>query len=183
MSPMNPSKGSGANIYKNPQINSIINSFILSPPRNNSTIYNISMNAGKVIIYTDGGSRGNPGPAAVGVVIGDPSTSLREYSEQIGETTNNVAEYKAVLFALKKAKQLFGKDEVKDTNIEIRSDSELLVNQLNGKYKIKNEDLQPLFIEIWNMKQDFAEVDFVQIPREKNQAADRLVNRALDILL
>ena len=135
----------------------------------------------EIIIYTDGGARGNPGPAAIGIVIGAPVN--KNYSEQIGKTTNNVAEYKAVIFALKKAKSLLGGSKAIETKIEIRSDSELLVNQLNGKYKIKDEDLQPLFIKVWNLKQDFLRVQFVHVPREKNKEADRLVNQALDTLI
>lgn len=129
----------------------------------------------KIIAYTDGGSRGNPGPAAVGFVIGN-----RKYGHKIGDATNNVAEYKAVIFALKKLKALITKKEAKNTEIEIRMDSELLVKQLNGKYKIKDADLQPLFIEVWNSKMDFKKVDFTHISREENKEADRLVNEALD---
>ncbi len=136
----------------------------------------------KVIIHTDGGARGNPGPAAIGIVI-KTKNNTKEYGEQIGMTTNNIAEYKAVIFALKKAKQLLGGEECESTEIEIRSDSELLVNQMNAKYKIKDEDLKPLFIEIWNLKQDFKSVSFTHIPREKNKDADRLVNTALDTLI
>lgn len=137
----------------------------------------------KLIIYTDGGARGNPGPAALGVVIGDPSTGLgagKEYGEYLGEQTNNYAEYRAVVFALKKAKQLLGKKKAKETKVEVRMDSELIERQLNGRYKILDTDLQPLFLEIWNMKLDFAEVKFVHIRREKNTRADRQVNKALD---
>ena len=132
----------------------------------------------KMIIYTDGGARGNPGPAAIGVAIGD-----KEYSENIGTATNNEAEYKAVILSLKKAKHLAGKESAKKTEIEVRSDSELLVNQMNGEYKVKNKELQPLFIEIWNLKTEFKQVSFRHIPREKNKVADTLVNRALDTLL
>jgi len=131
-----------------------------------------------LIIYTDGGARGNPGPAAIGVVIGD-----KKYGEYIGKTTNNVAEYQAVIFALKKARQLIGKTKAEETNLEIRSDSQLMINQLNGKYKIKDEKLKPLFVEIWNLKQDFKSVIFKQIPREENQQSDKLVNVTLDNLL
>ncbi len=132
----------------------------------------------KFIINTDGGSRGNPGNAAIGVVVDG-----REYGEYIGKTTNNVAEYKAVIFALKKAKALLGSKEATETEVEIRADSELLVKQMNGEYKIKNEELQPLFFEIWNSKQDFKSVAFKHVPREENKDADRLVNQALDTLL
>jgi len=148
----------------------------------------------KLIIYTDGGARGNPGPAAIAAVVGTPSPSSGHalatghhaehfYSEAIGRTTNNVAEYKAMIFALKKAKQLLGSEAALETEIEIRSDSELAISQLTGKYKVKNDDLKPLFIDMWNLKQDFKEVRFTLIPREDNKEADKLVNQALDTLL
>lgn len=133
----------------------------------------------KITIYCDGGARNNPGPAAIGVVITDLRGG-KEYSKYIGEATNNEAEYQAVIFALKKAKHLFGKEKSKNLEIEIKSDSELLVNQLNGQFKIKEKNLQPLFLEVWNLKLDFAKVDFIQIPREENKKADLLVNRELD---
>ena len=98
----------------------------------------------------------------------------------MGEATNNEAEYQAVIFALKKIKQLIGKAKAKKESIEVRMDSELAVNQLNGNYKIKEKNLIPFFIEIWNLKQDFGEVKFNQIPREENQRADKLVNRELN---
>jgi len=129
----------------------------------------------KLIIYTDGGARGNPGPAAIGFLIGD-----RKYGEKIGETTNNVAEYKAVVAALKKTKHLLGKKVARETDLEINVDSELLYKQINGKYKILEPELQTFFIEIWNLKQDFKSAEFRKIPREQNKAADRLVNKALD---
>jgi len=129
----------------------------------------------KILVYTDGGARGNPGPAAIGVVIGQ-----RKYCEKIGRTTNNVAEYEAVIFALKKIKALFGKKGTKEINVEIRTDSELVSKQLNGKYKIKDADLTPLFINVWNEKQEFKKVEFIHISREQNKEADRLVNIALD---
>lgn len=132
----------------------------------------------KFIIYTDGGSRGNPGPAAIGAVVGH-----KEYGEQIGHTTNNVAEYSAVVFALKKAKQLLTKKVAKQTNVELRTDSELLVKQLNAEYKIKDEDLRLLFLDVWNLKLDFKSVTFTHVTRDKNKDADRLVNRALDTLI
>lgn len=133
------------------------------------------METNKVTIYTDGGARGNPGPAAIGTVIGE-----RKYREYIGETTNNVAEYRAVIMALKKVNQLFGKDRTNDLILEINVDSELLYKQMGGEYKVKDVDLQLLFIEIWNLKQDFKEVKFNLVPREKNKEADRLVNKELD---
>lgn len=132
----------------------------------------------RLIIYTDGGARGNPGLASIGVVIND-----KEYGERIENTTNNVAEYKAMIFGLKKAKHLLGGDAAGKVEIEVRSDSELIVNQMNRKYKIKDFDLQPLFVELWNMTLDFGSVVFVHISREENKEADALVNRALDTLI
>lgn len=140
----------------------------------------------KLVIYIDGGARGNPGPAAIGVVVEDPSISsgqAKSYGEAIGNMTNNIAEYKAVIFGLKKAKSLLGGKKAEETDVEVRADSELIVSQLNGEYKIKEESLKPLFIDVWNLKQDFKSVAFIHIPREKNREADRLVNQALDTLL
>jgi len=136
----------------------------------------------KIIIYTDGGSRGNPGPSAAGVMFcNEKGQSIKEYSEYLGDKfTNNEAEYKAVIFALKKFKAVFGKKLAKNSEIEIRSDSELLVKQLNAQYKILNENIQPLFLEIWNLRFDFKKLKFKQISRDKNKQADRLVNEALD---
>lgn len=140
-------------------------------------------NMKKITIYTDGGSRGNPGPSAIGVVyVNEKEQIIKEYSEYIGDKlTNNEAEYSAVIFALKKFKALFGKEIAKKSEIQVKSDSELLVKQLNGEYKIVNENIQPLFLKIWNLKIDFLKVKFKQIPREKNKDADRLVNEALDV--
>ncbi len=129
----------------------------------------------KIIIYTDGGARGNPGPAAIGVIIGD-----KKYSDYIGETTNNIAEYKAVIIALKKTKQLVGKEEAKKIELIINIDNELIYKQNRGEYKIEDEKLKPLFIDIWNLKQDFKKVEFNLIPREKNKEADKLVNEELN---
>ena len=130
--------------------------------------------ANKTIVYADGGSRNNPGPSALGVVVTDDKGKiLKEYSRYLGEATNNQAEYEAVIFALQKAKQL------KYKNIELRVDSELIGKQLLGKYKIKDADLQPLFIKAWNLRLDFEKVDIKIIPREQNKKADKLVNQEL----
>jgi len=129
----------------------------------------------KIIVYTDGGSRGNPGPSAIGVVVVD-----KEYGEYIGLGTNNQAEYKAIIFALKKIRQIIGKKKSKESEIEIRTDSELIVNHLGGRYKILEPDLQLLFLEVWNLRLDFKSVDFKYIPRTKNKKADLLVNNVLD---
>jgi len=135
----------------------------------------------KLIIYTDGGSRGNPGPAAIGVVItNQKSEPIKKFGEAIGEATNNEAEYQAVIFALKKVKALYGKEVAKKSQIEMRVDSELIVKQLNHEYKIEEPRIQQLFLKVWNLILDFGQIKFITIPREKNKEADRLVNEALD---
>jgi len=135
----------------------------------------------KVIIFTDGGARGNPGPAAIGVVIKDASGNIiKGYGEAIGKTTNNEAEYRAVISALQKSKALLGKEKIKKMTMEVYMDSELVVRQLSGQYKIEEERLFPFFIKIWNLRLDFGEIKFQHVPREKNREADRFVNEALD---
>ena len=135
----------------------------------------------KLIVYTDGGSRGNPGEAAIGVVICDEKeNSIKEYGEAIGVKTNNEAEYAAVISALKKIKALFGKEKAKKIEINFTMDSEFGMKQVNGEYKIEEERMQPLFIAVWNLKMDFARVTFSHVRREQNKEADRLVNMALD---
>lgn len=136
----------------------------------------------KITIYTDGGSRGNPGPSAIGVVFyNEKGDIIKKYSEAIGEKTNNEAEYQAVIFALKKFKALFGKKIAETSEIEIRTDSELLIKQLNGFYKILEPKIQQLFLMIWNLKLDFKKVKFKFVFRDKNKEADKLVNEALDL--
>ena len=134
----------------------------------------------KITIYTDGGARGNPGPAAIGVVIIGDEIGKKEYGEYLGEVTNNVAEYKALIFALKKAKQLIGNEKSSSAIVEANLDSELLVKQLNGEYKVKESEMQNLFLEVWNLRLDFGKVTFKHIPREKNTQADKIVNQVLD---
>ena len=136
----------------------------------------------KLIIYTDGGSRGNPGPSAIGAVFVNRATgeTLKTYGCRVEDGTNNEAEYKAIIFALKKTKALYGKDKAKQMEVEMRMDSELACRQLNGKYKLSTKHIQELFIEVWNLKTDFGKVSFVHIPREQNALADAALNRALD---
>ncbi|MGK2848957.1 MAG: ribonuclease HI family protein [Minisyncoccota bacterium] len=131
----------------------------------------------KIVMYSDGGSRGNPGQSALGVYI---ETLDKGYGECLGIKTNNEAEYSAIVFGLRKVKTLIGKVEAKKTMVECRMDSELACKQLNHVYKIENEKLQPLFLEIWNLMLDFAQVVFVHVPREQNVRADAYVNQALD---
>lgn len=129
------------------------------------------------IIYTDGGSRGNPGPSALGVYI---ETLDRGFSEFLGTGTNNDAEYAAIVFALEKAKALLGKTRAKETAIDLRMDSELAVRQLTHRYKIKEPRIQAAFIKVWNLMLDFKQVTFTHVPREKNKRADALANEAMD---
>lgn len=133
------------------------------------------MGCKKLIIYTDGGARNNPGPAGIGAVLMDKNKKvIAEISEYIGEATNNQAEYKAVVSAIKKAKEL-GAEE-----IDFFLDSELVVKQLKREYKVKNKELAPLFVEIYNATLEFKKVSFTHIRRELNVEADRLVNEAID---
>lgn len=130
-----------------------------------------------VAIYTDGGARNNPGPAGIGVVIYSGSKKVAEISEYIGEKTNNWAEYEAVYFALKKAKSL----GMSGKKIEMRLDSNLVVEQLSGNWQVKEETLWPQYMKINNLLvKDFKDISFVHIPREKNKEADALANDAMD---
>lgn len=129
----------------------------------------------KLIIYTDGGARNNPGPAGIGAVIMDGNrTVLHEISEYIGETTNNQAEYRALVSAIKKAKELGAKE------IDFFLDSELVVKQMNREYRVKDKDLAPLFVQVYNLAIGFRKVTFTHVRREQNKEADRLVNEAID---
>lgn len=132
----------------------------------------------KIKIYTDGGARGNPGPAGCGVVIYDSQNKkIKEINKFIGKATNNQAEYNALILGLQKAKEL------KAEEVECFLDSQLVVEQLNHNYKIKNPDLGFLFIKVWNLSQFFKKISFFHIPREKNKEADKLVNEAIDLEL
>lgn len=129
----------------------------------------------KIIIYSDGGARGNPGPAGIGAVLYDEDKNIiAEISQYIGETTNNQAEYRALLAGIKKAKEL--KAEALDCYL----DSELVVKQLKREYKVKNKDLAPLFLEIHNLSLSFKQINYFHIPRELNREADQLANEAMD---
>ena len=125
------------------------------------------------IIHTDGGARGNPGPAGIGATI-KIEDKVHELKRYIGETTNNQAEYRALIMALEHAKELGV------TEADCRLDSELVVKQLNREYKVKDKDLAPLFVKVWNLMSEFKKITFKHIYREDNKAADRLVNEAID---
>jgi len=126
------------------------------------------------ILYTDGGSRGNPGPAGIGFVLNHGYVKSCDGGAPIEETTNNVAEYKALIWGLENALAL------NVTNLEVRADSELLVKQLKGEYKVKNAGLKPLFLDALNLSKQFEVCEFVHVPREENEEADALANEAMD---
>ena len=129
----------------------------------------------KLIIYTDGGARGNPGPAGIGAVLySDDKKIVAEVSEYLGVATNNQAEYQALIAALKKALDLGAKA------LDCYLDSELVVKQLRHEYKVKNKDLASLFLTIHNLALSFKKITYTHIPRERNQAADKLANEAMD---
>jgi ribonuclease HI len=131
-------------------------------------------------IYTDGGSRQNPGPAAAGYTIEGEGIRRVEHGEYLGVATNNVAEYTAAILALVKLKTLIGAERAAAAHVRLMADSELLVRQVNGEYKVKDPDLKKLFMELYNARQDFAKVTFTHVRREHNTDADRMVNEALD---
>jgi ribonuclease HI len=129
----------------------------------------------KIIIHSDGGARGNPGPAGIGAILNlEDGTILAEISLYLGETTNNQAEYRALIAGLEKAKEL------KAEEVDCYLDSELVVKQLNREYKVKNAELAPLFLQIHNLSLSFKKIKFIHIRRELNKEADRLANEAMD---
>lgn len=134
-----------------------------------------------IIVYTDGGARGNPGPAAIGVQIQDAAGAvLKEVSQTLGNATNNFAEYQAVAVALETVKKMYAK-KTKEMQIQVRLDSELVQKQLSYEYQIKDPGLVPLFVEIHNLRvAAFPHIAFTHVPRAENKEADRLVNEALD---
>ena len=129
----------------------------------------------KAKLSTDGGARGNPGPAAYGYVLeAEDGTVLAAHGETIGIATNNVAEYSALIAGLERAREL-AVDEV-----EVVSDSELMVKQMRGEYRVKNEALKQLFLQASRLAGGFRDVSYTAVRREHNELADRLVNEALD---
>lgn len=128
-----------------------------------------------IVAWIDGGARGNPGPAGYGVRIEDGDGQLLdEFYAGLGTATNNVAEYNGLLAALRYA--------VKHgyANVQIRADSELLVKQMRGEYRVKNEGLKPLFLEACSLVRKIGHVTFTHVPREQNKEADRLSNLGMD---
>jgi len=131
-----------------------------------------------ITIHTDGGSRGNPGPAALGVAMGAPIN--KGYSKYLGKKTNNEAEYAAVIFALAKLKALLGTKKCQTLKVVFKMDSDLAVQQLSNKWKIEGKTIIPLFIKIHNLRLSFGELEFQHIPRDQNKEADALVNQELN---
>lgn len=131
-----------------------------------------------IAIYSDGGARGNPGPAAIGAVVLDPTTNpptrLATVSDRIGVATSNVAEYRALIAGLEAA-QAFPARAVR-----VRADSLLVIRQLEGKWKVKHPNLRPLHARALELLRGYDEVDLAHVPREQNADADLLVNAALD---
>ncbi|OGY92279.1 MAG: hypothetical protein A3H70_03500 [Candidatus Komeilibacteria bacterium RIFCSPLOWO2_02_FULL_48_11] len=129
----------------------------------------------KLTIYTDGGARGNPGPAGIGaVILNDKNKIVKEISRYIGVATNNQAEYHALIAGLQSAKELGA------TEVSVVMDSELVIKQLKQEYKVRDKNLGPLFIKVWNLLPEFKKHTLRHVLRHKNKKADELVNKALD---
>ena len=133
----------------------------------------------ELVIYCDGGARGNPGPAAIGAVVLDPSTDpptrLATVSERIGVATNNVAEYRALVAALEAAREFPAR------RVRVRADSQLIVRQLEGRYRVKQAHLRPYYDRARELLSQYEDVELTHVPREQNTEADALVNAALDL--
>lgn len=132
-----------------------------------------------ISIYTDGAARGNPGAGGIGVLVTYLS-ARHQFKQYLGEVTNNQAEYQALLFALEKVRELILADQLDVEKIICYSDSELLVRQMQRKYKVKNAELGRLFIKVWNVMQQLPRIEFKEIPREENKEADKLASEAID---
>jgi ribonuclease HI len=129
----------------------------------------------RVVVHVDGGSRGNPGPAAAAAVVSSPEGEvLDEASTVLGRATNNVAEYRGLLLGLERAKTLGA------TEVDVVNDSELVARQVNGIYKVKHPDMRPLYLDAMNALREFDRWSIRSVPRAQNADADALVNQALD---
>lgn len=127
----------------------------------------------KIEIFTDGACSGNPGPAAIGVVIKKHGQTIKKISRSIGEATNNIAEYTALIYGLQEALIL------KARAIEVYTDSELMHKQIVGQYKVKHDGIKPLFDQVQHLLTGFGQVKFHRVPREKNHEADKLATTAV----
>jgi len=134
------------------------------------------MNITRALVWVDGGARGNPGPAAIAAIIKDEQERfVTSLSRRIGIGTNNQAEYLALIAALEKVISLGARQ------VHVKSDSELMVKQLNGNYRVKNANLKPLYQKVKQLQSSLPEFTIAHIPRQQNREADRLVNQALDM--
>lgn len=135
----------------------------------------------RIIIHTDGGARGNPGPAGIGAVVTDSSGKvIHEVSQYIGERTNNFAEYEALIVALEELKQKFG-TKLREMQLDVQMDSELVVRQLSGIYKVKEQGMKDQFARVAKIRlEDAPNMTFTHVFREQNSHADELVNKAID---
>lgn len=134
------------------------------------------MNMKRMVIFTDGASRGNPGPAAIGVTIKDEQGRfITSISQRIGRATNNQAEYRAIIAALEEATRLDAK------RVDVKMDSELVVKQINGEYRVKKVTLKPLYQQVKQLQSSLESFTVTHIPRRQNIEADKLANKALDI--
>ncbi|OGB74082.1 hypothetical protein A2V68_02540 [candidate division Kazan bacterium RBG_13_50_9] len=133
-------------------------------------------------LYTDGGARGNPGPAAAGgVIYNDRGKEIKRFSSFLGTTTNNQAEYQALILGLGRIKKVIGDEHLaREVSVKAHLDSELIVRQLSGEYRVKNRGLKPLVAKVEELAANFRMVKFTYVPREKNCIADMLVNQELD---
>lgn len=139
------------------------------------------MNKDTYTLFTDGGARGNPGPAGAGAVIKRDGVVLKKIAKSLGKRTNNWAEYEAVIVALEELKKIVPESKREETIVEVRLDSELIARQLSGKYQVKEETLFSQYIKAHNiLVKDFPHTTFTHIPREKNKEADALSNEAMD---
>lgn len=129
----------------------------------------------RVFVFSDGASRGNPGPAGAGAVVKDAQGNvLAQLKQGLGKTTNNVAEYKGLILGLHKAQELGARE------VEVRADSELMIRQLNGKYAVKADGLKPLYNEAMALLKSFPKWSAEHVPREENELADAMSNKAID---
>ena len=134
----------------------------------------------KIIIYTDGGSRNNPGVAGAGVyVVDEKGNEILKLKKFLGIQTNNWAEYEALILGLKRIKDEFG-EKIKKISFEVRMDSQLIVRQINGVYRVKEPSLLKQFVKVNNLKASFSKIIFNHIPRSENKEADKLANEAMD---
>jgi len=134
------------------------------------------MVSSKITLFVDGAARGNPGPAGIGVVIlGQNNTKLKEYYKYIGNTTNNIAEYNALVYGLQEALSIGAKE------LLIKLDSELVAKQIKGEYKVKNKNIKPLFDQAIHMLNKFEKIEVKHVDRKENKEADKLANKAINL--